>query len=96
MGTIRVEEWEDVGTNEDKNVPVYRKQTAITVDATTSTSDETITLTGGPAFVSIHSAVGDHRFSLGSTTGSKYVFIAAGERRDIAVTGTTVAYRLDA
>ncbi len=100
MGTITIEEWASVGEPDNSNgVPIYKDLIKVTVDATTSTSDETITLDKGTRYVSV-TAVEIHRVSVyGATTVSKYAQVNAGERRDIAVPvalGGTLSYRLDA
>ena len=100
MGTITIEEWVDVGTPDAQTnmSPIYKNQVKVTVDATTSTSDETLALDGQTRYISV-TAVEVHRVAVtASTTGSKYAQINAGERRDIAVPvgGGTISYRADA
>lgn len=100
MGTITIEEWASVGEPDNNNSsPIYKDLVKVTVDATTSTSDETITLDKQTRYVSI-TAVEIHRVNpTGSTTGTKYAQVNAGERRDLATPvalGGTLSYRLDA
>lgn len=99
MGTIRIEEYGSVGSNANRDAPVPDLNTvlATTVDATTSTTAESITLNRDTRVVSVY-AVEDHRIVCNSdTTGTVYAFIAAGERRDFGVQpGDAFFYRTDA
>ena len=100
MGTITIEEWASVGEPDNSNgVPIYKDLIKVTVDATTSTSDETITLDGRTRYVSV-TAVEIHRVNpTGATTGTKYAQVNAAERRDLAVPVAlkgTLSYRQDA
>lgn len=99
MGTIVIEELAETGDANAYGQPIYKGLVAVTADATTSTSDETITLDGRTNYVSVY-GVEAHRVGINSaTTGSVYYYVAAGERRDIATPterGTTLSYRADA
>ena len=100
MGTITIEEWASVGEPDNSSdVPIYKDLIKVTLDATTSTSDETITLDGRTRYVSV-TAVEIHRVNpTGVTTGTKYAQVNAGERRDLAVPVKLkgiLSYRLDA
>jgi hypothetical protein len=99
MGTIRIEQYNSVGSaaNRDAPVPDLHSVLATTVDATTSTSAETITLNPNTRVVSVY-ATEAHRVVCNSdTTGTVYAFVAAGERRDFGVQqGDALWYRADA
>ena len=99
MGTIIIEEWIDVGQPDGGNRPIFKNQVKVTVDATTSTSDETLVLDKKTRYVSVTSPEA-HRISMtAATTGSKYAHINANERRDLATVttiGSTISYRTDA
>lgn len=95
MGTIVIEEYANAGgPGSVDGAPVNNLDGVIvtTVDATTSTSAENITLDMNTRFVSIY-AVEDHRVSIkADTTGSAYGFIPATTIRDFAVKGGEALY----
>ena len=101
MGTIVIEEWVDIGLPDAQSLaaPLYKNQVAVTNDATTSSSDETVVLDSRTRYISVY-GVEAHRVSVTSaTTGTKYAYIGAGERRDISVPaspGATISYRTNA
>lgn len=99
MGTIVIEQWEQIGNADSTGEPIYRGLVAVTNDTTTSTSDETIVMDGRARFITVF-GVEAHRVAINSaTTGSLFAFIGAGERRDIALPkalAVTIAYRSDA
>ncbi len=99
MGTIRIEEYGSVGTaaNRDAPVPDLHSILATTVDATTTTTAESVTLNKDTRVVSVH-AVEAHRVVCNSnTTATLYAYLAAGERRDFGVQpGDVLWYRADA
>lgn len=99
MGTIKIFEYNSVGTAANRDAPVYDLETllATTVDATTSTSAESVTLNLDTRLVAIL-AEEDHRICLGSdTTATKYMIAPAGLYVDVNVTpGGTLYYELDA
>lgn len=99
MGTLIIEEWVDIGQSDGGNRPIYKNQVKVTVDATTTTSDETAAMDGRSRFISVF-GVQAHRVAVtASTTGTKYAHVGAGERRDLALPsaiGVTISYRADA
>lgn len=99
MGTIKVIEYASLGTEAKRDTDVADLSTLITttVDATTSTTAESITLNSGTRLVRIEAAE-DHRVSLGdSAVTSAYDTVAAGSKEDFGVTpGGTLYYRLNA
>lgn len=95
MGTLVIEEWGAIGTQDNPTAPVYRIPTGYTEDTTTSTSDESITLDGRTKFISVIAISGDHRIRHNDTAVSNTnadAYIAEGERRDIAVTPGKALY----
>lgn len=96
MGTLVIEEWQKIGTPDNPNAPVYYGNCATTEDTTTSTSDETVTVSGKTRYVSVLAVSGDHRIAINSSTIAAGIvcYIAEGERRDIAIppNTTTIAY----
>lgn len=98
MGTIVIEEYGSVGSGANRDAPIANLQTmlATTVDATTSTSAESITLNLGTRVITVF-AVEDHRVSVLSSNGSiKYGFVASGFYRDFGVDeGSVLYYRSD-
>lgn len=101
MGTIRIEEYTTVGgAGAVDGAPVANLSAylATTVDATTSTTAESVTLNPDTRFVTV-SAVEDHRVTVKSTDGSaQYGFIPAGQTRDYAINKNdrTLYYKADA
>lgn len=99
MGTIVIEEYGSLGSgaNRDAPVPDLSTNLSTTVDATTSTSAESITLNDGARAITVY-AFEDHRVTLLSSDGSvKYGFVAAGTYRDFGVTpGSTLYYKANA
>lgn len=98
MGTIIIEEYSGVGSPADANAPIANLSTleVTTVDSTTSTSAESITPQPYTRLISV-TAVEAHRLAIKTdTTGAKYAYINAGERRDFGVNaGDVIYYRLD-
>lgn len=98
-GTLLIEQWQSVGTAENSNVPIYRGLVDVDSDATTSTSNETVTMDGRARYISVLAVSGDHRVSVGSSSASTlYFYVKEGERRDISLPSSlsvTVAYRTD-
>jgi len=101
MGTIRIEEYHTVGgPGAVDGSPVANLSTSLvtTVDATTSTSAESITLHPDTRYI-IVTAPEAHRVSLkDSAVTDQYGFITAGSGKDYAVNKAdrTLYYRLDA
>ena len=99
MGTIRIEEYSRAGTGANTEQPVQKLDTirALTLDATTSTSAENITLHPNTKLVRVRGAE-QHRVALGSdTTATLYASAYASEWLDVGVDGGEVLYyRLDA
>lgn len=94
MGTLVIEEWSGTGTVEDRGSQVFSGLQAVTEDATTSATDETVTLAKGTRVVHIEAVDGAHRVTIGaSTVGSVFMYIPSGSARDVAVRGgETLAY----
>lgn len=99
MGTIVIEQYASVGTSKDSVAPLadlgsLKKKT---IDATTSTSAESLVIDDLVTFVRIY-ATEKHRVCLGSdTTSSIYADCIAGEAMEFAVSsGVALYYRLDA
>lgn len=99
MGTIYIEEYGSVGSDANRNAPISDLKTllALTKDATTSATAESITLGLNTRQITIY-AVEAHRVCLGSdTTSSVYAFIPEGQTRDFGVPkGAVLYYELDA
>lgn len=99
MGTIYIEEYGSVGSDANRNAPVSDLKTllALTKDATTSTTAESVTLGINTRQITVQ-AVEAHRVCLETdTTATLYAFIPAGERRDFGVPkGAVLYYELDA
>ena len=99
MGTIYIEEYGNAGTNgqRDVQVPDLNTLLALTKDATTSNTAESITLNAGTRVVSVYAAEA-HRLCIGSdTTATIYAYIPATTRLDFGVNaGDTLYYELDA
>jgi len=99
MGTIIIEEYSGTGSPADASAPIANLSTleATTVDATTSTSAEGVTINRYTRLISV-TAVEAHRVSVNTnTTGTKYALINAGERRNFGINvGDVVYYRADA
>lgn len=99
MGTITIEEYGYAGSGKESTDSVAKLDTlqATTLDASTSTSAENVTLQAGTNIISIH-AVEQHRVSFDTdTTASKYAVIPAGTIRDFGIDpDTTIYYRADA
>lgn len=99
MGTIVIEEYAGTGSRANRDAPVVDLNTclATTVDATTSTTAESITLNSGTRVITVY-GVEAHRVSVLSADGSaKYGFVAAGTYRDFGVApGDTLYYKLNA
>ena len=99
MGTITIEEYSTAGSGKQRDLPVHDLDTLLTttVDASTSTSSENITLNSGTSVINVY-AVETHRVAITSdTTGTTYATIPAGTSRDLGVAaGETLYYRLDA
>jgi len=99
MGTITIEEYGTAGAGKDHSTQIPNLKTLLktTVDSSTSTSAESITLQDGTGIVTI-TAVEDHRLSYGSDlTTSAYALCGAGVSRDFGVEGgATIYYRADA
>jgi len=99
MGTIVIEELVETGDANGYGQPIYKGLVAVTNDATTSGSDETVTLDNRTNYISV-TALEAHRVGINSaTTGSVYYYVGANERRDIAVPtaqGATISYRTNA
>lgn len=98
MGTLVIEEWAGVGTQDDTGAQVYSGQIAATEDATTTTADETVTTSGATRYVFVFSVSGDHRVSINSSTvTSSFAYIAEGTGRALAIRGgDVVAYEATA
>lgn len=99
MGTITIEEYTSAGTDNQREAQVPDLGTCIktTTDATTSTTEESITLQGGTNLIAID-GVEKHRVSLtssGTDDGGNYATVNAGLIRVLGATGT-LYYRLDA
>lgn len=101
MGTIVIEEYTTAGGPGAVNgAPVVNLSTLLktTVDSTTSTSAENVTLNQDTRFISVHAAE-DHRVSvLNSDATDQYCLVAADGLRDFAVNknNRTLYYRADA
>lgn len=101
MGTITIEQYTTAGgRGAVDGAPVVNLSTCIktTVDSTTSTTPESITLHPDTNFIVV-SAEEDHCVSLkDSTVEDKYGLIRAGREKDYAVNGAdrTLYYRLNA
>lgn len=99
MGTIRIEQYGALGSAANRDAPVVELGSCLvtTVDATTSTTAENITLNDRTRAITVH-AVEDHRVSVVSSDGSaRYAFVAAGTYRDFGVTpGAVLYYKADA
>lgn len=99
MGTINIEEYAKAGTNRNADTPVadLSNLLATTIDATTSSSAESITLNDKTNLVTIY-AVEDHRVSItDSTVSTTYSIVPAGTVKDYGVPeGGTLYYRTDA
>jgi hypothetical protein len=99
MGTIVIEEYVNVGSDANTDAPVFDLNSLrnTTVDATTSTTAESVTLNSKTRIVSIY-AVEAHRVAIGAdTTATEYAFIPAGLTREFGVPeGETLYYRADA
>lgn len=99
MGTIYIEEYSEIGSaaNADAPVQYLNSLLALTKDATTSSTAESVTLNQHAKSVSIY-AVEAHRVCMTSdTSADKYTIIPAGQIRDFGVKpGDTLYYELDA
>ena len=99
MGTITIEQFGSVGSAANTDAPIENLATllAITKDATTSTSAESIVLNEGTRVVTI-TAVEAHRVCLRTdTTATKYAVVQAGKTRSFGVPpGVLLFYELDA
>ena len=102
MGTIRIEQHQEFGgANDtgDTKAPVPRHLIDFDEDTSTSTSAESITLSGSCSTVSVYAKDGEHRVAFeDDTTATKYYTIPDGQIRDIGVPsgGETLYYRTDA
>jgi hypothetical protein len=98
MGTIVIEQYGAVGTSANRDAPVYDINTLFvtTVDATTSTTAESVTLSNDTRLVRVIPTEA-HRVAVGTdTTASKYAFLPAGTIYDTNVTpGSVFWYRSD-
>lgn len=99
MGTIVIEEYGAAGTPKQSDTQMVNLKTLLvtTVDSTTSTTAESITLQEGTSLIAV-SSVEDHRVALASdTTATKYAKTLAGNLRWFGVEGgSTLYYRADA
>jgi hypothetical protein len=99
MGTITIEEFGSVGSAANTDLPIENLDTllAITKDATTSTSAESIVLNEGTRVVTI-TAVEAHRVCLRTdTTATKYAVVLANRTVRFGVPpGAVLFYELDA
>lgn len=101
MGTLTIEQYSAAGSDKQHETPIANlyAQLSITIDSTTSTSAESITLNEDTSYIVVTGAE-KHRVSIqDSTAATNYAEIAAGDagRRDFGVKGgETLYYRLDA
>lgn len=99
MGTIVIEQYGSLGSNANRDAPVVDLFTNLgtTVDATTSTTAESVVLNVDTRAITVF-GVEDHRVTVLSSDGSvKYGFVAAGTYRDFGVPqGATLYYKLNA
>lgn len=99
MGTIVIEQYANVGSDADRGAPLFDLNSclATTVDATTSTTAESVALNASTRAISVY-AVEDHRVTVLSSDGSeKYAFIPAGQIKDFGVNpGSTLYYKANA
>ena len=99
MGTIIIEQYGSVGSDANRDAPIADLKTlyVTTVDATTSSSAESVVLGASTRFVTVY-GVEAHRLCVGSdTTSTIYAYIPAGQLRDFGVKGgETLYYELDA
>ena len=101
MGTIRITEYTTVGgQGAVGDAPAVNLSTSLvtTVDATTSTTAESLTLNPDTRFITVH-GVEDHRISLkNATVTDQYEFIGAAVKEGFPVNkeDRTLYYRLDA
>lgn len=101
MGTIVIEEYQGIGTQDNSYAPVYRLEKLVkrTADATTSTTAESITLQAETTFARIYTAQ-IHRLGVTSAStdnSGTYITTEAGKWIDIAVKkGGSLFYRTDA
>ena len=98
MGTITFEQMVRAGSGAQPEAPLPKLDSSIikTVDATTSTTPETLVLSENTKIVSVY-AVEAHRISVAADTTTNYYTVNALERRDFGVDGgETITYRADA
>lgn len=99
MGTIVIEEYARAGGAAQQDKPVYRLDTLLarTVDSTTSTTAESITLNQNTNFVRVYTEE-IHRLSPGAdNTASIYATTEAQKWTDFGVQGgEPIFYRTDA
>lgn len=98
MGTIRIEEYAASGSQANRDLDMTDLKTLVTttVDATTTTTAENITLDDNAKIVSIYAAEA-HRVAVENTTGTTYAYIPATTWREFGVEpGGSLYYRLDA
>ena len=99
MGTIKIEQYNAVGTSANRDAPVYDITTLLvsTKDATTGTTAESITLDINCRLLRVY-GLEDHRICINTdTTNSLYVTVPAGLPYDTNVPpGAVLYYELDA
>lgn len=99
MGTIVIEQYSSLGSGANRDAPIVDLSTNLntTVDATTSTAAESVTLDINTRAITVY-GVENHRVTLLSSDGSaRYGFVAAGTYRDFGVTpGSVLYYKLNA
>lgn len=99
MGTIVIEQYGSLGSGANRDAPIVDLNTNLgtTVDATTSTTAESVVLNAGTRAITVY-GVEDHRVTVLSADGSaNYGFVAAGSYRDFGVPqGATLYYKLNA
>ena len=94
MGTIVIEQYGSIGSAANRDAPIADLKSLLVtnVDATTSTTAESVTLDIGTRAVTIY-AVEDHRVSVASSDAStRYAFVAAGTYRDFGVEPGSILY----
>jgi len=98
MGRLIITEYSNTGSEADDSAPILNINTLIntTDDSTTSTSSESVALSNNTKAINLTSKVGDHRFDVVDSTGTKYEFGQAGSSMQTGVKpGSTLYYRLD-
>ena len=94
-GTLVIEEWASIGTQDKPDAPIFNGNTFITTDATTSATDETVTTQGATRYLYIQSTSGAHRITINSTTVNTSIHLRVEEGKDRVVAirgGQSYAY----